>query len=202
MRPHVSPKMGTFSMYGAGDSRYTRGYMDFIDPRVVVSQFHLRPGDRVGDFGTGVGHYLKPLSSAVGPEGKVFGVEIQKNLAAAAADLVRTEQLANVETVWGDLEALGGTKIKEGSLEAVLFSNTLSMIENKDVALEEAKRTLRKGGKLLIIDWADSFGGMGPSPAMVITASDAQAHAERMGFTFERSFAAGGHHYGLSFRKG
>jgi ubiquinone/menaquinone biosynthesis C-methylase UbiE len=176
--------------------------MDFVDPRIVVSQFHLRPGDRVGDFGTGVGHYLSPLSRAVGSEGKVFGVEIQKNLAAAAADLVRKEQLSNVETIWGDLEAPGGTKITEETLEAVLFSNTLSMIEQKEVALEEAKRTLRKGGKLLVIDWADSFGGMGPAPASVVTEAQAKEHAARVGFTFERAFAAGGHHYGLSFRKG
>lgn len=176
--------------------------MDFVDPRIVVSQFHLRPGDRVGDLGAGVGHYLKPLSKAVGAEGKVFAVEIQRNLAEAAAVLVRTERLSNVETIWGDLEAPGGTKIKDQSLEAALFSNTLSMIENKDAALTEAKRVLRKGGKLLVIDWSDSFGGMGPSPAMVINEVDAKAHAERAGFTFERSFVAGGHHYGLSFRKG
>lgn len=175
--------------------------MDFVDPRVIVSQFHLRPGDRIGDLGAGVGHYLKSLSLAVGAEGKVFAVEIQRNLAEAAADLVRKERLGNVETIWGDLEAPGGTKIKEGSLEAVLLSNTLSMLENKDAALAEAKRVLRKGGKLIIIDWTDSFGGMGPSSAMVVTEADAKALAEGAGFTFERAFPAGGHHYGLALRK-
>lgn len=176
--------------------------MDFVDPKIVVSQFHLRAGDRVGDLGAGVGHYLAPLSKAVGAEGRVFAVEIQRNLAEAAAALVRTERLSNVETIWGDLEAVGGTKIKDQSLEAALFSNTLSMVENKDAALTEAKRVLRKGGKLLVIDWSDSFGGMGPAPSMVMNEVDAKAHAEKAGFTFERSFVAGGHHYGLSFRKG
>jgi ubiquinone/menaquinone biosynthesis C-methylase UbiE len=175
--------------------------MDFVDPRVVVSQFHLRQGDRVGDFGTGVGHYLPPLSRLVGRDGKVFGVEIQRNLAESAADLVRKERLGNVETIWGDLEAVGGTKIKDESLDAVLFSNTLSMLEDRNTALKEASRVLRKGGKLLLIDWSDSWGGMGPAPHMLVGEALAKSLAETSGFSYERSFPAGGHHYGLAFRK-
>lgn len=175
--------------------------MDFVDPRIVVSQFHLRSGDRVGDLGTGVGHYLTPLSRAVGPEGKVFGVEIQRNLAEAAADLVRKERLSNVETIWGDLEALGGTKIKEGTLDMALISNTLSMLEDRHTSLLEAKRVLRAGGKLIIIDWSDSWGGMGSAPHMLVSEGAAKEFALQAGFSYERTFPAGGHHYGLAFRK-
>lgn len=174
--------------------------MDFVDPKVVVSQFHLRPGDRVGDLGSGVGHYLAPLSRVVGGSGKVFAVEIQKNLATAAADHVRKERLGNVEVIWGDLEHGNGAKLPDGTLDAALLSNTLSMAEDRQAVLRESRRLLRKGGKLLVVDWSDSYGGMGPAPAMVVSEEVARTESAEAGFTFERSFPAGTHHYGLAFR--
>lgn len=174
--------------------------MEFIVPEVVTAQFHLRPGDRVGDLGAGSGFFLQPLSRAVGSEGKVYAVEIQRTLAETLTNKLRTDGLSNVEVIWGDLEAMGGTKIKDGSLDAIVLSNTLSMIEDKATFLVECKRILRKGGKFILIDWSDSFGGMGPAPHMVVTAEAATTLLQDAGFKLERSFVAGGHHYGLAFR--
>ena len=52
----------------------------FMDPRTVITHFHLRPGDSVADFGAGTGHYLGALSQAVSGQGKVYAFEIQKGL--------------------------------------------------------------------------------------------------------------------------
>jgi hypothetical protein len=62
-------------------------------------------------------------------------------------------------------------------------------------------RTIRSGGKFFIIDWTESFAGMGPQQERVITAADTTALLEANGFLFERAFPAGDHHYGLAFRK-
>ena len=73
-------------------------------------------------------------------------------------------------------------------------------MEDKDTALEEAKRIVRPGGKLMLVDWSESFGGLGPQPDQVIVAKDARELCEKHGFTHERDFDAGDHHYGLAFR--
>lgn len=176
-------------------------YMGFIVPDVVATHFHVRFGDRVADLGAGSGHFTRALSRLVGPEGKVFAVEIQKQLTEAIAQMARTEHLSNVEPIWGDLESLGGTKISDGTLDAAVLSNTLSMLEDKATAFKECARILRKGGKLLIIDWADSFKGMGPAQHLVVPESVAKELPLPAGFVFERAFGGGEHHYGLSFRR-
>lgn len=174
--------------------------MAFAAPDMIATHFHMRHGDRIADLGAGSGHFTRALSRLVGHEGKVFAVEIQRQLAEAITEMARTHHLQNVESIWGDLEALGGTKITEKSLDAAVLSNTLSMVPDKPTTLRECARILRKGGKLFVVDWSDSFGGMGPHTTMVMTEDDAKNVVQQAGFTFERTFPAGEHHYGLAFR--
>ncbi len=173
----------------------------FIIPEVLATHFHLRPGDHVGDFGAGVGSFEPILSRLVGPTGRVYAVEIQKTLVEALVAKIHSGRLGNVEAIWGDLEALNGTKIKDGALDAAVMINCLFQVEDKTLAIKEMTRTLRSGGKLFIIDWSESWGGMGPQIGQVLTEDGARALVESAGLVFERSFDAGEHHYGLAFRK-
>lgn len=173
----------------------------FVKPDVVTSHFHLRAGDRVADFGAGSGYFLRALSNAVSADGRVYACEIQKNLVETLALVAQSERLPNVEALWCDIEMPRGVRLQDGVLDAGIFVNTLYAIEEKDAALTEAARVTRKGGKLIIIDWTDSFAGLGPRPDHVVTADVAQQIAERAGFLFDHTFPAGEHHYGLMFRK-
>lgn len=173
----------------------------FIVPEIMSSHLHLRPGDRVGDFGAGTGYFISTLSRLVGPQGRVYACEIQKNLVDALAEKIRKEHLSNVEVIWGDFEDLEGSKIENDNLDVAIIVNTLFQVENKSVVIQEIARTLRSGGKLFIVDWSESWGGIGPQVGDVFSANDARALAEGSGFTFEREFDAGDHHYGLAFRK-
>ncbi len=180
---------------------YPKTFGKFIDPRVVVSHFHLREGDVVADFGAGSGHYMKPLAEAVGTQGKVYLCEIQKNLVETLGIQVHEARLRNVRTVWCDLEVPQGIKLNDGILDAGLLSNTLFQFADKRAGLTEIARTIRKGGKLFIIDWTDSFGGIGPRFDQVVREEDARKLIETAGFSVERTFSAGDHHYGLACRK-
>jgi ubiquinone/menaquinone biosynthesis C-methylase UbiE len=173
----------------------------FVVPDVVVSQFHLRPGDTVADFGAGSGFFLGPLSKAVTPEGLVYACEIQKSLVDKLGETARLQGLGNIHPLWCDLEEAGGIKIGDRALDVALLINTLFMIEDKETAIKEMGRTLRSGGKFFVIDWTESFAGLGPAPDHVVTAAEATALFESHGFVLEREFPTGAHHYGLAFRK-
>ncbi len=173
----------------------------FVEPSIVVTHFHLRAGDQVADFGAGAGFYLRVLSEAVGVSGRVYACEIQRELVEKLGNVARSEGLTNVDPLWCDLEEPNGVKIGSGVLDAVVMINTLFQLENKAATIDEAYRTLRSGGKLFVIDWSESFGGLGPQPGDVITASMAQSMVESRFFVYERSFDAGDHHYGLGFKK-
>ncbi len=174
--------------------------MRFVVPDEVVEHMHVRAGDVVADFGAGSGYFIPTLAAAVGPEGKVYACEIQKQLVDTLGEIARDKGLANVDPLWCDLEAEQGTKLADNTLDVGLLVNTLFQLEEKNTALEELKRVLRPGAKLFVVDWSESFQGLGPTAEHVVTEADARALFETAGFTFERTIESGAHHYGLAFR--
>ncbi len=173
----------------------------FVVPGVVATHFHLKPGDLVADFGAGSGFFLKVLSQAVGEDGRVYACEIQKQLVEKLGEQARMLGLHNIHPLWCDLEEANGIKIGAGELDAAILVNTLFQIQDKETAIKEMGRTLRTGGKFFVIDWTESFGGLGPQPKDVVTTADATPLFEANGFVLDRDFPAGDHHYGLAFRK-
>jgi len=173
----------------------------FVMPNIVTTHFHLNEGDLVADFGAGSGFFLKPLSQAVGETGRVFACEIQKPLVEALGEQARIQGLRNIHPLWCDLEEAGGIKIGTGELDVAIIVNTLFMIEDKEVAITEMARTIRKGGKFFVVDWTESFAGIGPQPGSVVNPESTKALFESHGFVFEREYPTGEHHYGLAFRK-
>ncbi len=173
----------------------------FISPDALVSHFHLREGESVADFGAGKGNFALILSQAVGATGKVYACEIQKNLVETIANTVRVAGVNNVEAIWCDIEAHQGTKLETESLDVAILVNTLFQMEQKAEAINEIKRTLRPGGRLFVVDWTDSFGGLGPQSDHIISEVAARDMIEEQGLPFDRSYDTGDHHYGLAFRK-
>ena len=92
---------------------------------------------------------------------------------------------------------MGGSKILDETMDAVIISNLLFQSEDKQSLLLEAKRVLKLGGKALIIDWSESFGGLGPSPAHIISLEEGKKMLTEAGLTISKEFNAGAHHWGV-----
>lgn len=175
--------------------------MKFVMPEVVTSQFHLREGDKVADFGTGRGFFVKPLCDAVTAEGEVFFCEIQKDLIEFVDEQIRLTGNNHAKTVWCDIEETDGIPVPSGTLDAGIVVNTLYQFEDRAAAVTEMLRTIRSGGKLLVIDWTDTVPGLGPTLDRIISKADCVNLLESHGCVLDREFPAGEHHYGLAFRK-
>jgi len=175
--------------------------MDFAAPRVNIAQLELREGMKVADLGAGSGHYTIEAAKKVGEGGRVYAIEVQKDLLARITNLAQGEHLDNVEVIWGDVEERGGTKLKDGSVDAVIISNILFQVENKKGLIEEAYRILKSKGKMLVIDWIDSYGGMGPPADSVVSSGEAVRLCEDAGLSLEKEFSAGAHHFGFIVKK-
>lgn len=170
----------------------------FSEPEKNIKQFRIDEGDVVADLGAGSGFYSLAIARLVGERGKVYAVEVQKELMKRVKDHAQQERLHNVEVIWGDIEEVEGTKIRTDGVDIVLLSNILFQVEDKPGLINESKRILKPGGRVLIIDWTDSHGGVGPEQSAVITAADARSMFEQQGFVYEGDIEAGSHHYGFS----
>ena len=82
-----------------------------------------------------------------------------------------------------------------------MASNILFQIFHKEGFIREVKRILKMRGKVLLVDWSDSFGGLGPKPDDVVKDSKAKELFKEENFKEVLSFDAGDHHYGIIFEK-
>lgn len=174
--------------------------MAFSNPKENLSQFGLTTGNTVVDLGAGSGHYSLEIAKIVGESGKVYAVDILDQLLAKLKNSAHQQNIHNIHIVHGDIEAEAGTKLAPYSVDVALLSNVLFQSEHKDAVVKEAKRILKKDGRAIVIDWADSFGGMGPKPEHVFAESAAKELFSKSGFTFIKDVNVGDHHYGAVFR--
>lgn len=173
----------------------------FAHPTRNVEALGVKPGMRVADFGSGSGAYVLAIAAALEGSGTVYAVDVQKDLLRRTQTEASARGYKNVEILWADLEAPHGSKIADQHVDLVLISNLLFQLEDKAAVLQEAHRVVKPDGALAIIDWAESFGGMGPQKKDVVTKESATGLAEKAGFALAGEFEAGAHHYGLIFKR-
>ena len=173
----------------------------FSDPQGNVLQLGLREGMKVGDFGAGSGHYSRALAGVVGRDGRVYAVDVQEDVLKHLKLNSAEHHQRTIETVWGNIEKLGGSGLRDASLDAVVLANTLFQIAHRDGLIAEIKRVLKPGGKLLVVDWAGSYGGIGPAPEHVVSEHAAEEFFIQGGFHKVKSFRGGPHHYAIVFEK-
>jgi ubiquinone/menaquinone biosynthesis C-methylase UbiE len=173
---------------------------NFAHPRRNVAALGVEPGMNVADFGSGSGIYVLHIAEALEHSGRVYAIDVQRDLLQRVKNEAQRRGFKNVDVIWTDLERPGSSKLADQTLDLVLISNLLFQVENKAAVLSEAWRILKPTGKLAIIDWSDSFGGMGPQKQDVVTKESALALARENGFELQREFSAGAHHYGMLLR--
>ncbi len=173
----------------------------FSSPTQNIDQFEIEPGMTAVDLGSGVGFYSISLAKAVTPSGKVFSVDIQKELLLKLQDDAHNQDVHNIKPIWGDLEEPKSSTLQDNSIDRVLIANTLFQLENKETIIEEARRILKPGGKLMVVDWKNSYGGLGPKSTDIITEDSAKSLIESFNFKFYKDVSAGDNHYGFIVTK-
>lgn len=173
----------------------------FAHPGRNTDSFGIAPGMHVVDFGAGSGAYVLEIARTLSHSGHVYAIDIQRDLLRRIKNEATRRGYKNVDIIWSDLEHEASSKLANQTVDRVLISNVLFQLQHKNPVLIEAFRILKPSGKLIIIDWSDSFDGLGPVREDIITREEAHELAESQGFVLERFFDAGAHHYGIILSK-
>lgn len=128
--------------------------IDRLRPAEIIRNIGLKPGDTVADIGSGSGLFTRAMARAVTPGGKVYAVDIDKDLLAHVAKVAEKEGIANITTV---LAPEDSSSLPSGSLDVALICDTLHHIARRQVYLSNLKPCFKPGGRLVIIDFSDGW---------------------------------------------
>ena len=155
----------------------------------------------VADFGAGAGFYSIPAAQLVGSSGRVYALDIRKEMLEIVRSKARQARLLNIEIVRANLEELHGSKLKDQTIDRVIVSNILFQVDNKNEMIAECYRVLKPRGTLLVVEWEKGASISLPPAQHMISKERATELFTSSGFTMEKEFFAGDKHYGLIFRK-
>ena len=170
----------------------------FLSPREVLNHLQLEGDMIAADFGSGSGGWAIPLAKRL-KFGKVYAIDILEEPLSALKNKAEIEKTFNIEIIRSNVEGKQGSKLADSSCDLVLVTNLLFEAEDKKQILTEAKRVLKKGGKILVVDWLPEA-PQGPKKGRV-SAEKVKKIAEDLKLKLEKEFQAGVFHYGLVFTK-
>ena len=116
--------------------------------RKAVDRLGLRAGDKVLDVGCGTGRSLAYLRKAVGPTGRVYGIDISPGMLRKAQKVCDANGWDNVELMQCDAAAFTAP----APLDGVLFSLSYNTMPDHRAVLRRAWDQLVPGGRLVIMD--------------------------------------------------
>jgi ubiquinone/menaquinone biosynthesis C-methylase UbiE len=116
----------------------------------VVSLMQIKPGMKVADIGAGTGYFLSYLSRAVGPGGKVLGLDIEPDMVRYMKERATREGMANVEA---RKVATDDPGLAPGSVDRVLIVNTWHHIPERRAYAGKLAAALARGGIVYIVDF-------------------------------------------------
>jgi ubiquinone/menaquinone biosynthesis C-methylase UbiE len=174
----------------------------FLDPEKILFAAGLASGQVVADFGTGSGFYTLAAGKIVGDQGSVYAIDILETALDHVAAEGRLKGLRNLKTLRADLEIENScSTIPTGSVDMVVMANVAHQIKNQQALFGEAYRMLKTGGKLVVIDWNDQPGPIGPVAADRITPDNISRQAKQTTFKEAGMLPTDVYHYGLMFIK-
>lgn len=116
----------------------------------LIEKLEVRPGERVLEIGCGTGANFRAIQDGLQNTGELIGIDCSSPMLRKAEHRVHQNGWTNVRLL--DQE-YGKEAIAEGQADVVLFSYSLSMIEDWRQALACAHSELRFGGRTGVLDF-------------------------------------------------
>ena len=116
---------------------------------LLIENMNLKPNEVIADIGAGSGYHVFKIAPKVSP-GKVYAVDIQREMLAAIQMKMNKQGISNIETVRGTEESVN---LPEKSLDKVLLVDVYHEFSFPYETMHSIKKALKPNGKVYLIEY-------------------------------------------------
>jgi ubiquinone/menaquinone biosynthesis C-methylase UbiE len=124
------------------------GYPQGGQRRRAVQALRLRPGDTVIDMACGTGLNFSLLEEAVGPEGRIVGVDLTDAMLDQARGRIETNSWSNLSLVQADAAEFDFP----AGIDAILSTYALTQVPECREVIAHGAAALSAGGRWAVLD--------------------------------------------------
>jgi len=128
-------------------------------PDEIIKTMGLRQGDIVADLGAGTGYFTRRIAIAVGPEGKALGLEVEP---AMVEYMKKDAGKLHLSNYVAKLVKYDDPLLKPQSVDVVFVCDTYHHIEDRVNYLKKLSKSLKTGGRVVIVDFYKKDLPVGP----------------------------------------
>lgn len=150
-----------------------------LPPEIILRKAGLKSDHHLIDIGCGVGYFSIPAAKIVKSNGKVYALDTSEEMTEFLTAELRTLGIENVE-VLNSREY--GFPLEEDTGDMLLMSMVLHEVEDKKRFLQEARRTLKPSGRILIIEWDKKETEQGPPLKHRLDTQETKNYLHQAGF--------------------
>lgn len=126
-----------------------RGRENWQPPGKIMDAVGVMPGMTIGEAGAGTGFFTFPLAKRVGPTGKIYANDINKNSLDRIKRRAQEEEMDNIEIVVGEIT---DPLFPEKQLDMIIMVYVLHHLEKPVEFLVNLNQYLKPGSPLIIIE--------------------------------------------------
>ena len=119
-------------------------------PAKLLPLLKLKEGDAVADIGAGSGFYTFRLSPLVGEKGKIYAVDIQKEMLDLIKQRAKAKQITNVEPVMGKIS---DPKLPDSAIDLILMVDVYHEFSHPFEMTEAMVKSLKPGGRIVFVEF-------------------------------------------------
>jgi len=160
-------------------------------PHDVITALDLKPTETIADIGAGTGYFARRFAMHAG---KVYAVDIDAKL----LDIARDKAPANLETV---LAAPDDPRLAAGSIDTIFFCDVLHHIADRPAYYPKLAAALKKGGRIVVIDFYKKDLPVGPPPEMKLSEDEVIGELQQAGFALAKRLDILPYQYLLFFER-
>jgi ubiquinone/menaquinone biosynthesis C-methylase UbiE len=164
----------------------------------INTAIRIAKGATVADIGAGVGFFTWRLAARIGPQGKVYAVDIQQGMLDQLRRNMAERHLANYEAVLG---AEDDPRLPAGRIDLALLVDVYHEFSQPQKMLRKIRVSLAPAGRMVLLEYRKEDPQVPILPAHKMTVAEVKAEIEPEGFKLEQVLENLPRQHILIFRK-